>query len=130
MKVVHIAFDVDGTLRANREERHREEVVANPRIVEILKGTAHCKNVELHIWSNQGAEYCRDIREVLDLQKFVKEKNCHKKLWHRDQQVQVRASRGLGIIPMLRADVFRPDIAYDDQQDFDGADTVIVVREK
>lgn len=119
MLKVRVAFDIDGTLRANREERHRTEVEANSRIVELLKATAHSKNVEVHLWSNRGADYCREMREVLGLQEYVRESHCHKKLWA-DQQRRLEGTY----------DYFRPHIAYDDQQRFDGAPVVIVVREK
>jgi len=114
VKKVTIAFDIDGTLRANREERHRTEVEANPRILEQLRADAHSKNVEIHLWSNRDAEYCREMRALFGLQKYVKVSHCHKKVWLRD---------------WVPGD-FWPDIAYDDQQRFDGADKVIVVREK
>jgi hypothetical protein len=114
MQKIHIAYDIDGTLRANREERHRTEIEANPRIVELLKANANSKNVVTHLWSNRGADYCRVIREHLGLERFVKPNNCHQKVWLRD----------------WKPGEFWPDIAYDDQQRFDGADKVIVVREK
>lgn len=129
MKTITIAFDIDGTLRANREERHRTEVEPNPRIMELLKATAHSKNVEIHLWSNRGAEYCQEMREVLDLRKYVKLANCHEKQWRKMQEVEVKGFGG-ETVTLLRADCFRPDMAYDDQQNFDGADIVIVVREK
>lgn len=129
MKKVTIAFDIDGTLRANREERHRDTVEANPRIVELLIATAHSKNVEVHLWSNRGAEYCQEMREILGLQKYIKASHCHKKLWLRDQLGSfVDAFKNTVYYP--KPDVFRPDIAYDDQQHFDGGVINIVVREK
>lgn len=130
MKKIIIAFDIDGTLRANREERHRTEVETNPRIYRQLIDLAHNKNVEIHLWSNRGAEYCREMREVMELQKYVKADHCHLKEWRKMQLVEVRGVREGDTYPALRADCFRPHIAYDDQQDFDGADIVIVVREK
>lgn len=128
MKKIIIAFDIDGTLRANREERHREEVEANPRMVDMLKGLAHSKNVEIHLWSNRGAEYCQEMRVALGLEKHVKESNCHKKQWLNDQQVRVKST--VGDYPAILAEAFRPDIAFDDQQAFDGAELNIIVREK
>ncbi len=130
MKKVTICFDIDGTLRANREERHHTEVEANPRIVEQLIGLAHSKNTELHLWSNRGADYCQEMREVMQLQKYVKADHCHLKEWRKMQEVEARSLSGGDTYMALRADCFRPDIAYDDQQNFDGADIVIVVREK
>jgi hydroxymethylpyrimidine pyrophosphatase-like HAD family hydrolase len=120
MKKVIVAFDIDGTLRANREERHNTEVEPNTRIVELLKTTARSKNVEVHLWSNRGAEYCKEMRIALGLEKYVKTKNCHKKLWFK-QQTELGLSD---------EEFFRPQIAYDDQQNFDGGVVNIIVREK
>lgn len=112
MKKVIIAFDVDGTLRCNQEEQHRTRVVANRRIVRLWETLSSFKNVELHIWSNRGADYCREIAILFDLQKC---KGYHKKTW--------QGNRDDG-------DGFVPDIAIDDQQRFDGAAFNLIVREK
>jgi hypothetical protein len=68
------------------------------------------------------------MREILGLQKYVKAGNCHFKLWDKMQKVAVLQNGN--IVSAQIAEAFRPDIAYDDQQNFDGADVVIVVREK
>ena len=120
MKKIHVAFDIDGTLRKNSEERHRTEIEVNEDVLDTLRFFAKCKNVELHLWSNRGAEYCLEIRQYFGLQKYIKEKNCHKKVWHKqwcDAQMQ-------GV------QMFVPDIAFDDQQRFDGAISNVIVREK
>lgn len=119
-KNIHIAFDIDGTLRNNSEERHRTEVEENTEIVTLLITSARMKNTVVHLWSNRGAEYCREIRKTLKLEKWVQESNCHKKLWLK-QQVELMASNEL---------FFKPDIAYDDQQRFDGGHINIIVRQK
>lgn len=116
MKNVIICFDIDGTLRKNSEERHRTEVEPNERIVRLLKDTAHSKNVEIHLWSNRGADYCKEMRKILGLEKYVKESRCHLKQWAKMQQEY--------------STPFVPDIAYDDQQRFDGGLVNIVIREK
>ncbi len=120
MKKIVIAYDIDGTLRKNSEERHRTEVEPNSRIVELLIANAHSKNVRTILWSNRGADYCRAMRKELGLEKYVKESDCYKKLWLK-MQVELTAKNE----PYLR-----PDIAYDDQQRFDGGFTNIIVREK
>lgn len=120
MRKVHVAFDIDGTLRANSEERHRTEIEANDRIVQLLIATAHSKNVVIHLWSNRGDAYCRKMRKHFELEPYVRESNCHLKYWQKMQDVAIENGEPY----------FRPDIAYDDQQRFDGADSVIVVREK
>lgn len=120
MKKVTIAFDIDGTLRCNNEERHRTEVEFNGNIMYMLIELAKMKNTEIHLWSNRGAEYCQEMREVFQLQKWVKLSHCHKKLWLK-QQVQLMANN---------EPFFKPDIAYDDQQRFDGGHINIIVRQK
>ena len=112
MNKVVIAFDVDGTLRKNSEEIHRTEIVENTGIIELLFMLANFKNVEIHIWSNRGKEYCEMIRLEFHLQKAVKLNNCHKKTW------------------LAESSDFVPDIAIDDQQRFDGGMINLIVREK
>lgn len=117
MKKVIIAFDIDGTLRKNTEERHRTEVEVNNRIATLLFCLADCKNTEIHLWSNRGAEYCKEMRQVLGLSEHVKESDCHLKTWDKN--------KGSGGNP-----IFWPDIAIDDQQRFDGGILNLIVREK
>lgn len=117
MKKVVIAFDVDGTLRCNREEIHREKIVPNLNIVRLWETLSGFKNVELHIWSNRGADYCREIATRFDLQKV---KGYHKKTWKSQQDANDEWD----------SDDFRPDIAIDDQQRFDGGLFNLIVREK
>jgi len=121
MNKIHIAFDVDGTLRKNSEEIHRTEIVENTEMITLLITLAKLtKNVTVHIWSNRGAEYCKRIRKEFRLEKYVKETNCHKKLWKAGQIKAVEANE----------DYFKPNIAIDDQQKFDGAFENIIVRLK
>lgn len=120
MKTTHIAYDIDGTLRKNSEERHRTEIEVNEDVLDNLRFNAKCKNTVIHLWSNRGADYCKMIREHLGLQKYVKESNCHLKLWKK-MQVELLSKN---------EDYFKPDIAYDDQQRFDGGFENVIVREK
>jgi len=120
MKKTHIAYDIDGTLRKNSEERHRTEIEVNEDVLDSLRYHYKCKNTVIHLWSNRGAKYCQEIREYLGLQKYVKESNCHKKLWLK-MQAELTAKN---------EPYFRPDVAYDDQQRFDGGFINIIVREK
>lgn len=118
MKKVVVAFDVDGTLRCNAEERHRNEVEANVRIVEFWTILSSFKNIELHIWSNRGADYCREIAKQFGLKKV---KGYHKKQWHEQSCAEL----------MEGGKPFMPDIAIDDQQRFDGGLLAnLIVREK
>lgn len=127
MQTIMIAFDVDGTLRANCEERHRTDVEANQRIVELWDTLGRFKNVELHLWSNRGEDYCRSIASQLGLKKC---KGFHQKQWRAEQEVEVWGLRRSDIYRARRADAFIPDIAIDDQQRFDGGVLNLIVREK
>lgn len=122
MKKVIIAFDIDGTLRKNSEERHRTEVEPNERMVSLLEILAHSKNTEIHLWSNRGAIYCQEMRKVLGLEKFVKASHCHLKQW--------AAIADKLIMEGNPEDVLYPQIAIDDQQRFDGGIVNLIVREK
>lgn len=124
MKKTIIAFDVDGTLRKNSEEIHRTKIVPNDRIIELMHILGSFKNVEPHIWSNRGAEYCRRIREEFGLEKLVRASHCHQKLWlGQQQEILVEFSES-------DEDYLRPDIAIDDQQRFDGGIANLIVKEK
>lgn len=118
MQKTIIAFDVDGTLRKNTDEVHRTKIVPNRKIVRMFEALATFKNVELHIWSNRGSDYCREIAALFDLTEYCK--GYHKKLWAMQQEAERKAGKN----------IFRPNIAIDDQQRFDGADVVLVVHEK
>jgi len=120
VKKITIAFDIDGTLRKNSEERHRTEIEENKRIVDLLFTLTTFKNVEIHLWSNRGAEYCQQIRQEFHLQNAVKLNHCHIKMWDK-MRLETIASEGK---------TFRPDIAIDDQQRFDGGALNLIVREK
>lgn len=127
MKKVTIAFDIDGTLRCNSEERHRIDVEQNERIVALWNTLATFKNVELHIWSNRGADYCKEIYKLLGLRKC---EGFHLKEWRKSQEVEVQALTRESTYTAIRADAFVPDIAIDDQQAFDGGLLNLIVREK
>ena len=127
MDKIVIAFDVDGTLRCNAEERHRDKVEPNPRIIALWETLSTFKNVELHIWSNRGADYCKAIAKQFKLKKC---KGYHQKTFRAEQSVEVRALSGGGTYMSIRADAFVPDIAIDDQQRFDGGNLNLIVREK
>lgn len=129
MDNIIIAFDIDGTLRKNVEERHKTDIEVNEDVLDTLRFFAKCKNTEIHLWSNRGAEYCQEVRKYFGLQKYVKESHCHLKQWQEQQTVEVLASTG-GTYKALRADAFVPDIAVDDQQRFDGGILNLIVREK
>lgn len=128
MERVHIAFDIDGTLRKNTEKRHHTEVEPNQRQIDMLIALAHSKNTTIHLWSNRGAEYCRKMRIELGLEDYVTEKNCHLKQWKVTQLVEVKSD--IGVHRAMLADAFEPNIAFDDQQRFDGGKLNIIVREK
>lgn len=121
MKKVTIAFDIDGTLRKNSEERHRTEVEVNRRIIDLLTILATFKNVELHLWSNRGGAYCWEMAQAFQIHDIIKQSRCHLKGWYAQQQKDF-VEKG--------AKPFVPDIAIDDQQRFDGGIVNLIVREK
>lgn len=102
MKLVRVAFDVDGTLRCNCTETCQDP---NVRQVERFRAFAHDKNTEMYVWSGGGAEYALRFATLFGLP--VKDKNCISKIG----------------APHM-------NIAVDDQQDFALADINIIVREK
>lgn len=57
MQTVHIAFDVDGTLRCNCTETCTD---ANIDIVALFHILNKFKNTKLYVWSGGGAEYARN----------------------------------------------------------------------
>lgn len=112
MKKVTIAFDIDGTLRSNKDGyEHGNPIGAMPneRIRSMLINFSKFKNIECHIWSGGGKQYAMDIRRMFLLTQYVKEQNCHGKFDN---------------------DGFRPDIAIDDIQDCELGIFNLIVREK
>jgi FMN phosphatase YigB (HAD superfamily) len=113
MQTIKIAFDIDGTLRCNAEERHKVDIEQNENITTLLVTLAKFKNTEIHVWSNRGADYAREIIVHFGLERFVK--NYHFKTWDKNKD---------------QDGFFWPDIAIDDQQRFDGGLLNLIVREK
>ena len=110
MKKIKIAFDVDGTLRDNTKPYDygcTENVKANEEMRSLLITLSKFKNIECHIWSGAGIIYATQIREIMNLQSYVKYKHCHGK----DSE-------------------FRPDIAIDDIHDFDLGGVNLIVNQK
>ena len=110
MRKITIAFDVDGTLRCNKDSYEIGNAIhANPNedIRALLITLSKFKNVECHIWSGGGQDYALDIRRLFLLQNYVKEVNCH---W-----------KGAG---------FKPDIAIDDIHDCILGGVNLIVKQK
>lgn len=115
MKKVTIAFDVDGTLRANTIE---DKVVANERIRSLLITLASMKNTRIVVWSGGGELYARQMGAALCVDKYV-DRYAGKVLTNED---------GNGVLES-HPDI-KPDIAFDDIQDCVLGAVNLIVREK
>lgn len=115
MKKVLIAFDIDGTLRANTIE---DKVVANERIRTLLITLASMKNTQILVWSGGGELYARQMVDALCIRKYV-DIVAGKEL-SREDNMGVRESHS----------VYKPDIAFDDIQDCVLGNVNLIVREK
>lgn len=102
MEKIHIAFDVDGTLRCNCTDTCQDP---NDRIVHLFSILSHFKNTQLYVWSGGGADYAWRFADKLKLP--VSKERCISKI---------------GAPPM--------DIAIDDIQDTAIAPINLIVREK
>lgn len=71
MKIIKIAFDVDGTLRSNKTDTSTEP---NDNIVNLFRILATFKNVDLYVWSGGGADYAKRFARMYNLP--VKESHC------------------------------------------------------
>lgn len=100
MKTVTIAFDVDGTLRCNCTETCRD---VNRRIVDLVYILERMKNTKIIVWSGGGADYARSFMGKFNFK---------------------------GVTYASKLDDIKPDIAIDDQQDFNLATFNLIVREK
>jgi hypothetical protein len=67
MKQVKIAFDVDGTLRNNKNDK----MVANERIRSLLVTLSSFKNVWIHVWSGSGELYAIQAGQALGIDNYV-----------------------------------------------------------
>lgn len=68
MKTITVAFDIDGTLRANTIE---DKVVANERIRTLLIALASMKNTKIVVWSGGGELYAQQMVDALCIRKYV-----------------------------------------------------------
>ncbi|MGB3684932.1 MAG: hypothetical protein WA991_03805 [Ornithinimicrobium sp.] len=64
MRIMRIAFDVDGTLRCNCTDTCER---SNLDIVVLFRLLAAFKNTELYVWSGQGKEHAERFSELFEL---------------------------------------------------------------
>lgn len=102
MQTIHIAFDVDGTLRCNCTETCTD---ANVDIVALFHILNKFKNTQLYVWSGGGADYARQAAVRYGL--AIPESHCISKIG----------------APAM-------DIAIDDIQDTAIGKINLIVREK
>lgn len=108
MNKITIAFDVDGTLRDNREDYEQGNPIGaqpNERIRTLLITLASFKNTQIIVWSGGGRDYAEDIVRVFKLEPYVDE--C-----------------------MSKESGFVPDIAIDDMHEVELGQYNLIVREK
>lgn len=79
MKKVLIAFDVDGTL-IKTGHNGTGTPIPNERVRSLLVVLAHCKNVEIMVWSGGGESYARLVAADIGIRKYV-DKYASKNLW-------------------------------------------------
>lgn len=107
MRWVVVAFDVDGTLITNGDYPGDGNDKPNWRIISMLHGLAHMKNVKVVVWSGGGKDYAQMWGERLGLGKSV---------WKYASKTE--------------HDQIKPDIAIDDIQDTAIGAINLIVREK
>lgn len=115
MKKVTIAFDIDGTLRANTVE---DKVVANERIRTLLITLASMKNTRIVVWSGGGELYAQQMVDALCIRKYV-DVVAGKVLTGDDKNGVLESHPDI-----------KPDIAFDDIQDCTLGNINLIVREK
>lgn len=108
MKKIVVAVDVDGTLRCNCTETCQD---INGRIVDLARILKRMKNVRLIAWSGGGAAYTQTFINSDPRLTTLFGNRCHSKLEY---------VREFG----------RPDLAIDDQQEFELGSVNLIVREK
>jgi hypothetical protein len=114
MKTVTIAFDVDGTLRSNKDD----SMTANERIRTLLVALSSFKNTKIIVWSGGGELYARQAAAALGITKYVDDYATKNHLG------QDEAGRQLFSPDLV------PDIAIDDIQDCELGAINLIVREK
>lgn len=114
MKNVVIAFDIDGTLRDNTEDK---DVRANERIRTLLYILSTFKNVSIVVWSGSGELYAGQCARELGVAPYV---------WRYASKNHVGEVDGVHEFePELT-----PDIAIDDIQACELGNINLIVREK
>jgi len=110
MKDIIILFDVDGTIYGS-PFAHKGEPVLNLRTVQLMQLLKdHIKNCKIYVWSGGGREYAEQIVNKFGLERWVDK--CFSKQEY-DETIN-------GI----------PDIAFDDEYNFDMAKVNLIVKTK
>ena len=107
METITIAFDVDGTLRNNKDDAKVKQPIANEDIRTLLRILRKFKNTKIIVWSGSGELYARQIAKELHITQWVHD------YW---------SKQDLGVV--------QPDIAIDDMQDTAIGAINLIVREK
>ena len=113
MRLITIAFDVDGTLRNNTDDT----MVANERIRSLLVALSSFKNVKIVVWSGGGELYARQAARAMHVDQYV------------DEYASKNFVRKDGLKPIFEPDI-KPDIAIDDIHDCELGIINLIVKEK
>lgn len=124
MRLITIAFDVDGTLirdeiatLAPNESSQRPKLVVNERIRTLLVTLSSFKNVKIVVWSGGGELYARQVAAAIGIDAYVD---------------QYASKNHLGVVDGVHQfnPDFTPDIAIDDIQACELGTLNLIVREK
>lgn len=106
MKDIIIAFDIDGTIYGS-PFAHKGEPILNVKTVQLMQlFKDHIKNCKIICWSGGGKEYAEQIVNKFGLEKWVDE------CWGKSDYI------------------YEPDLAFDDEYDFDMAKVNLIVKTK
>ena len=115
MKMITVAFDIDGTLRNSLCDQDKAPV-ANEDVRSLLIFLSRFKNILIHVWSGAGELYARQVVQSFGLSEYVDSYSSKVDKVIKGEFVQT-------------AD-FKPDIAIDDIEDCKlGEFNLIVAKE-
>lgn len=114
MKMLHVAFDCDGTLLKASDDK-TDHPRAREKIRTMLIALSECDNVLIHVWSAGGEAHARQTVTDLALVDYVD--SCGDK--------PIKDEKG----KLVQTSDFKPDIAFDDLDDAAFADVMIIVKE-
>lgn len=70
MRMVSVAFDIDGVLKDITSDDTNIRI--NERIRSLLVILASFKNVEIYAWSKRGSDWAKTVCEAADVSQYIK----------------------------------------------------------